>query len=264
MVLLITGAIAIKGSNVPSTLIVDVDVRLSQYLDSIDYAISHYETISEIVFCENTNFIFNYKPLQEKALKYGKKLEIVSFNGDYLNIQKKGKGYGEGEIIRYALNNSEILLKCDFFYKLTGRLIVKNMDKIVFTTNSDNSFIYHPKTIYKIPKDHIETFFYKVNKKLYLEHLADAYEQVEESIFQYLEHIFYKRLSSHGIRSFRYAPLLSGFSGTSGESYDLGTKTEILERINYFIGVPNLKKTISERLLTRMLSYLIKIMRLIK
>ncbi len=264
MVLLLTGAIDIKEFNIPSTTITDVNERLSQYLYSIDYAITHYKLISEIVFCENTDFVFDYTPLKEKALAKRKKLEIISFKGDYSKIEQKGKGFGEGEIINYALKKSEILAKSDSFFKLTGRLIVKNMDQVVLTTISESSFIYHPKTIYKIPQDHIETFFYKVGKNLYQKHLLDSYKEVDESQHLYLEHIFYRRLSSLELRSFKYVPQISGFSGSSGNPYELETKDLILQNINYFIGVHNLRKSIVEKQMTQLLSKLLKFIRMLK
>lgn len=264
MVLLLTGAIDIKEFNIPSTTITDVNERLSQYLNSIDFAINHYHLITDIVFCENTGYIFDYTPLKEKALVNGKNLEIISFIGDYSQIEQKGKGFGEGEIIKYALNTSKILVECSTFFKLTGRLIVKNMDQIVATTRSENSFIYHPKTIYRMPLDHIETFFYKVDKSIYTENLMDAYEEVDESRYRYLEHIFYERLFNFDFQSFKLAPQISGISGTSGEFYISGTKATILEKINYFIGVHNLKKTIPEKGMTHLLSYLLKITRMFK
>ena len=264
MVLLITGAIDIRDLNVPLTKIVDVNERLLQYTDSIEYAITHYESISEIIFCENTEFIYDYAPLKKKAANNGKNLEILSFKGDYINIQQKGKGFGEGEIIKYALDKSELLHQCDCFYKLTGRLIVKNMDKILAATSQKSSFIYYPKTIYKISKDHIETYFYKVEKSLYIKKLIDAYQEVDESHFQYLEHVFHERLLKTELRSFNTLPLISGFSGTSGDAYEPVTKYRLMENINYFIGAHNLKQTITERVMTRIFSSLLKIGRLLK
>jgi len=264
MVLLITGAIDIRELNVPLTKIIDVNERLLQYTYSIEYAITHYESIAEIVFCENTDFMFDYSPLKKKAADYGKKLEILSFKGDYLNIQRKGKGFGEGEIIKYALNKSKLLRQCDCFYKLTGRLIIKNMDKILAATSQKSSFIYYPKTIYKISKDHIETYFYKVDKDLYIKKLINAYQEVDEIHFQYLEHVFHERLSKTGFRSFNTLPLISGFSGTSGDAYEPVTKYRLMENINFFIGVHNLKQTTLERAMTRIFSSLLKIGRLLK
>ncbi len=259
MVLLLTGAIDIKELFIPSTTIIDTNDRLSQYLKSIDYAITHYESIPEIVFCENTNFTYDYTSLKEKAINKGKKLEVISFSGDYISIKQKGKGFGEGEIIQYALNNSKLLEKCDAFIKLTGRLIVTNMDRIVATTTTDCSFIYHPKMIYQMPVDHIETFLYKADKKFYIQHLIDAHQEVDESRFRYLEHIFYERLSNFNLRSFNLHPNISGLSGTSGNPYESGIKATIFEKMSCFIGIHNLKKTNSERILTQIFSYLLKI-----
>ena len=264
MILLLTGAIDIGDFGVPSTTIVDVDQRLKQYLQSIDYAITEYKTISKIVFCENTGFDYDYTSLKKKAINLGKTLEILSFKGDYNEIKQKGKGYGEGEIIDYALKSSKTLIECEAFYKLTGRLIVANMDKIVATTLSDNSFIFHPKLIYAMPVDHIETYFYKTSKELYISRLIDSYQEVDESKFRFLEHIFYERLSNFNIRSFKIAPIINGYSGTSGEHYNEGFKSQLFERICCFIGVHNLKKSFSEKISTKVFLYLLKIRRLLK
>ncbi len=41
------------------------------------------------------------------------------------------KGYGEGEIISYALNNSKYLKNSESFYKLTGGLTVENINDVL-------------------------------------------------------------------------------------------------------------------------------------
>jgi len=264
MVLLLTGAIDIRNFNIPSTKITDCKERLDQYLDSIDYALTHYQSISDLVFCENTNFNFDYSYLHEKAVQYGKKLEILSFKGDYIRIQQNGKGYGEGEIIAYALNNSKLLSKSESFFKLTGRLVVKNMDQIITSSPLSSYFIYHPKNIYKVSKDHIETFFYKSEKKLYLNLLMNAYKEVDELRFQYLEHIFYERLYPIKLKSFKLRPEISGLSGTAGDNYGSGNKNKMLEIIFHSIGVNHLTKTRYQNLLTKFLSLLLKIIRWVK
>jgi hypothetical protein len=74
--LLITGSIDLKQVQTPSTVIRDTGKRLKQYLDAIEYAIDHYTEVETIIFCENTNFDFNYTPLREKAEK---KVRISKF-----------------------------------------------------------------------------------------------------------------------------------------------------------------------------------------
>ena len=144
IVLLITGAIDLSSFNIPNTTLLNVDERLSQYISGIEYAIDNYKRVTHLVFCENTNHYFDYSILQKKARTGGKILEVLSFSGDYFSIQQKGKGYGEGEIIQYALSHSVFLKTCHSFYKLTGRIVVKNMDQIINTTFLDNAFDLHP------------------------------------------------------------------------------------------------------------------------
>ena len=44
---------------------------------------------------------------------------------------EQGKGYGEGEIIEYALKNSAFLHSEREFIKLTGRITIENLDAII-------------------------------------------------------------------------------------------------------------------------------------
>jgi len=199
--LLITGAIDISNYAVPFVKITNLQERLQQYLDSLDYAINHYSKVDYIVFCENTNYSYDYSDLQKKAEKKGKKLEVLTFKGDYENIQKKGKGYGEGEIIKYALNHSAILAQSNCFYKLTGRVCVANFDKIIRTTPFENAFVFSPWFEREF-KRYTRTSFYKASIPFYKQNLMDAYLEVDDNQGKYLEHVFFDKLSKTPLKSF--------------------------------------------------------------
>ena len=66
---------------------------------------------------------FNYYYLLAKQNNIT--LEVISFMGD-IRQMKKGKGYGEGEIIRYTVC-SLLMKECKYFIKSTGRLKIKNI-----------------------------------------------------------------------------------------------------------------------------------------
>ena len=264
IVLLITGAIDLSSFHVPSTTVVNVEKRLSQYIGSIEYAIDYYRRITHLVFCENTNYIFDYSILKEKARSNGKVLEVLSFLGDYSEIQLRGKGYGEGEIIQYALTHSHFLKECQSFYKLTGRLEVKNMNQVIATTFSESAFDYYPGKIYNRPRDHIETIFYKSDKNIYLKYLIDAYKEVDELKYQYLEHLFYQRLVGLKIISFRILPKLSGQSGTTGTKYDKQEGEILREKFYYSFGIHNLHRNFIEKSFIRLLSVVLGIWRSLK
>ena len=82
--------------------------RLSQYLDSLRFYIVH-TNLNNIVLCDNSGFNFPVDEMTALAKEYGKKLEIIQFVGDKKKIIENGKGYGEGEIIEYALHHSLLL-----------------------------------------------------------------------------------------------------------------------------------------------------------
>ena len=108
------------------TYLTDVSERLKQYIECIEFYLCK-TSINKIVFCENSNYKFDSRALYELAKKNNKLLEILQFNGNYSQIVDRGKGYGEGEIIEYALQNSKLFLQSKYFVKVTGRLDRKSV-----------------------------------------------------------------------------------------------------------------------------------------
>jgi len=258
-VLLLTGAIGIHQSQVSSTSITRLEDRLSQYLNSIQFAIDQYHTIDKIVFCENTAYPYDYSPFEAKARQRGKELEIITFQGNDALIQQRGKGYGEGEAIEFALTNSRLLINCSSFYKLTGRLVIGNMDQLVASTTDENAFIWHPKEIYRRATDHVETYFFKVNREFYTKWLINVYREVDEVNHLYIEHLFYNRLKTMNIRAFIHPLDLIGNSGTSGKPYLESRNAIRLERICCTIGAHHLQKNRFEKFLTALFALILKI-----
>jgi len=244
--LLLTGAIDLRKYNVPFTSLVDFDIRLRQYLQSIEYSLDNYSTIDKIVFCENTCSDYDFSILSKKAKSKGKEFEYLTFQGNYDQIQKLGKGYGEGEIIKHALEHSRLLRTESSFYKLTGRLIVKNMDLIIKTTHSGNAFIFKQKEISDRPANYFETYFYKVEIAIYKQYLINAYLLCNDNEHKHLEHVFHDKLSGLSLRSFNLPPLISGILGSTGELYDTNFKKSLIEKFYFAAGIYNFKKTIAE------------------
>ena len=262
--LLITGAIDISNFAVPFVKIIDLEERLQQYLDSLEHAINHYSEVDSIVFCENTNYKHDYSDLQEKAKKRGKELEILTFQGDYETLQKKGKGYGEGEIIKYALNHSAILAKSDCFYKLTGRVVVENMNQIMRSTTAENAFIFsplHERNTYK----YVRTLFYKVSTSFYKQTLIDAYLDVDDFRNMYLEHVFFDRLRDSSTTSFRIYPKFIGISASDGKtSYALSRKELRRNKLFAKFGFLDNYSTKKQRIFFRIVRLIQKIKRIVK
>ncbi|WP_342044835.1 hypothetical protein [Bacillus sp. OTU530] len=218
--LLITSCIN-PNKDVPYLSIKSSSERFQQYCTTVEWAIKS-TNFSKIVFVDNSNFDTTvFQKYVELATKYEKRLEILSFQGNVAQVVQKGKGYGEGEMIEYALENSSLLADSNYFYKITGRLIVENISEIEQTVKEDNYltgcfYLNYPYT------NMIDTRFYLINKELYKNILLNEYYHVDDSNWFALEHIYYKELKKNKIKysSFKVYPRISGQSGSSGKTYN--------------------------------------------
>lgn len=219
--LLITGAIDINACVPKYTKLTDTGERLKQYEDSIEYAIRNYKTISNIIFCENTKFGFKEKEFVNLSRSFKKQFEYLTFQGNYDRIQLQGKGYGEGEIIKYALMNSHLLKNSTSFVKLTGRLTVANFDMLIKKViKKPGNYFQLPSLFRKNKTNTISTVLYSTETSFYIQNLLDLYKMVDDSQRQILEFLFYRAISVHEVYNFPYYPVIRGLSGTSGNPYN--------------------------------------------
>lgn len=122
-VLLLTACVNPGG--MPFTALTDTDQRLHQYLDALDFYLK--ETSLPIVFCENTGVDISSRYIS--AVRSGR-LECLCFDGNHFD-HAKGKGYGEALIMDYAFCHSQFLAHCEMVVKVTGRLKVENIDRLL-------------------------------------------------------------------------------------------------------------------------------------
>lgn len=123
VVILLTGCVNPNG--MIFTELSDVNVRLKQYLQAINFYLLH--TSCPIVFVENSNF--EISPYLPKDCDKNR-LEILTFDGNDYD-KTIGKGYGEALIIEYALNNSRFLSNPHQIIKITGRIIIDDIKEII-------------------------------------------------------------------------------------------------------------------------------------
>jgi hypothetical protein len=107
--------------------------RLEQYIKSVNFYIDN--TDFDVIVCDNSNYDYSEK------LDKSNKVEFLSFDGNH--VKNRGKGYGECEIIKYALENSSIIEKMnehDRLIVITGRIIINNLKNL-------NYFYHEPQEI---------------------------------------------------------------------------------------------------------------------
>ena len=227
MILLLTGCINPNGMTM--TALSNQEERKKQYVEAIHFYLSN--TRYPIVFSENSGTDISH--LFKKEIQSGR-LEYLSFSGN--QNKEKGKGYGECEIIQYALNNSKIIhfAKDKRIAKITGRLIIRNINSIarvhsiLFPKNSvfcainsnlsfpDSRFIIAPECFY-------QTFL-------------KSKEAINDTQGYFFEHALcdtIKKEKQYPYSPFLLIPQIEGMSGSSGEIYQK-EKTTISFAIKYF------------------------------
>jgi len=222
-IVLLTGTINPKKFNTPFTKLMNKEERLGQYLDTI-YKYIVFSNFDVIIFCENSMYKYNYNSLKKLAKSNGKILEILSFTGDKREISKRGKGYGEGEIMEHALHKSRYLnVPKQTFYKITGRIFIKNINNILEYSKKDNYF-------FSVGNNHCVTLFFKCSVIFYKNTLLNAYMACDEKNGIFLENVFYDSVKMHKkeVHCFNDYPYYDGVAGTTGKKY--GNKIKWLFR----------------------------------
>ncbi len=231
--LLITGCIS-PSPHVKNLTIQNAEERYRQYIDALIFYISETK-IKNIVYCDNSNYLEN-KEIMQIARQYNKNFEWLSFQGDFKLVNKYGKGYGEGEIIEYALFNSKIIKTCSILVKVTGRLKVINIDRIIRHSNNNNYFFYITK---RYCQKFVDTRFYIINKNDYINYFIKQYKNVRDSENIFIEHVFAKVIIKERLKykHFIIEPNILGISGTNGKKYKSSKLKIFIKTFLNFFGI---------------------------
>ena len=216
MVILVTGTL-VPQAGVFALQLTDREKRIAEYVESLR-KLRSLKVADKVVFCENSGDPQAADHVK-KQLEGWKNLEILSFNGNTEKVMQYGKGYGEGEIIEYALKNSRFLKGESEFVKLTGRIEVKNLDTIL-SKMKPGLLYFDPVKIFGKDKQ-IDTKLYKLSKKVYEEHFLKLYTQVRDQDGIFIEHLFWSCLKESGLafQNMPEYPRFQGKSGSVGVSY---------------------------------------------
>lgn len=230
--LLLTGCI--DPGSTPFLKLRDTQTRLADYLASIARWIDESD-FGSIVFCENSGYSHSYEDLVERARAAGKRLEVLSYRGNE-GAQLYGKGYGEGEIIKHALEHSSLLKDKKSFYKATGRIFVRNINSILERDAGKPTIFIH-FTSWK----YVDTRFFKCDIAFFKERLGDAYKEVRDRERVSIERIYKSRLRGLGLPVFSEFPDIVGMCASSGEAYDFSGARLGLSSLLLRLGLYNVR-----------------------
>lgn len=121
-VLLLTACINPDG--MPFTCLTDVEVRKKQYIEAVDFYLKN--TTGKIVFVENSG-----TDISSLFENFQHRIEFLCFDSNLYFDKRKGKGYGEALILEYAMTKSEFITDDTLIVKLTGRLQLVNINRLI-------------------------------------------------------------------------------------------------------------------------------------
>lgn len=170
--------------------------------------------VDKIVFCDGSGFNI-YPYINDELISNNIDFESIYFLNDIDCVKKLGKGYGEGEIIKYALQNSDLIKKYPTFAKCTSKLWAINFSDIwpkyngQFQANFDG--LFRPKTV--------DTRFYIINKEFYIKTFINSYNQVNDKDGNYLEVVFLSEIKLLSLIDWVSVPhiRIAGLSGSTSK-----------------------------------------------
>jgi hypothetical protein len=207
------------------TVLRDTAERERQYLDALSFFIRE-TPLERIIICDNSGYTYP-EWTTELATAHHKQLELLSFTGDKVTMEKQGKGYGEGEIMAYVLSHSRLLTTVESFLKVTGRLKLMNTEEILGPADDRQNYFMPISLIrprWLVPaaaRPCVEVRVYYVTKEFFRNVLLDAYRQVSDDKTYFLEHAYHDAMAASLTkpRCFPAAPEITGVSGSNGWSF---------------------------------------------
>lgn len=211
--LLLTGTIDPSRYGNTNVVVTDIEDRLKQYENAIIFYIEK-TAFDKIIFVENSGYSFPEEKYKKLAEKNGKEFELIQVQTDKEKTKTKGKSYGEASCIEAGLEYSKLLYKEKSFYKITGRVILKNANTII-CNNDDKT-----RLIFRHDLKKCYTVFFKANIQEYKKYFWGVGEICKEPEID-IETVFYRVVKDNklNVKSFNSYPLLYGVIGTTGDTY---------------------------------------------
>ena len=215
-VLLVTAAVNPASSQLAK--LVDPTERLAATVEAVDEWLLRLPSL-RIVICDGSGFDFTQVVRERWPCA---DIETLTFVNDIESVARLGKGFGEGQIIDFALRNSRLLRWQKYFMKCTAKLWVSNIAPVLRDWTGANNFVN--LRVVSSPNENVaakvNTRFFIVRRDFYNKHLRDAYLSVDRRRGHFIEHEFgdrLMRLNRGQTFDFATKPRIHGVSGTTGK-----------------------------------------------
>ena len=225
--ILLTSSVIAMDSTV---LLKDQDSRIYHTIESLKRW-SEIVPKGKFVICDGSGFDFT-NIVKKKFPNLD--IECLSFLNDAEQVKFCGKGFGEGEIIRYALKHSSYLKESEWFAKCTAKLWVENFQDCIQEWNGRflcKAYFSNVFSFKKTALEYIDTRFYLVDKYFYATYFSEAHLNLVVDSGVGIEEKFLEVVNKQDFKKilFRHSPVVSGVGGGSGKYYNTSTTRRIKE-----------------------------------
>ena len=195
-----------------------------------------------LVLCDGSGF--NFEPII-RPLFPAADIEYLHFANDQASVALYGRGFGEGEIIRYAINNSEKISNAGCFTKCSSKLWVANYSQ--FEAEWNGIMLFHGvfnntiKPFSKCTISYIDTRFYIINLSVYREVFINAHDEIKKLNNISLETVFLSILLRKNLINYLTTtpPIISGVGGSIGKYYKNSYHRYLKDKIRIFFAKRN-------------------------
>ena len=191
-----------------------------------------------LVLCDGSDF--DFQPIVTKYQNSGP-VECLHFRNNVELIQQHGRGYGEGEIVRHAIEHSTLIDSASCFVKCTSKLWVENFSacmqpwngKLLLKGVFDHVFsLYNATTL-----AYIDTRFYVMAVQEYRQHFMHAHEDIRVQDGYGLEECFRDIFLNKRLQECLMSPppVIFGVGGGTGAYYKNSLLRQSKEKWRYHV-----------------------------
>ena len=217
----------INPSKDKSLHLADPEKRHKQYIETLLKFVFE-SNFTHFVFCENSTYDLKHiKYIKNIAESIGKYIEILQFLGDAKKTEMYTSAYGDQEIMEYAVSKSKFIAWAGWFYKITWRYRIENINEILYARSNK-------KTVFVkwwLFKKTAHTAFFKCSVPYFITHFEWKSNQLKK-FGNSLEYLYYYYIAQSGIKmSIHWVhPYFSAEWGSGGridQSWFMKLKTKI-------------------------------------
>jgi len=231
--ILLTSCVIVSDHSVS---LADADSRIKFTLESISKWLSISPEL-RLVVCDGSNYDFSDLV---RAKFPNAHIECLHFQNTIERVKKQGKGFGEGEIVNYAIQHSIYLNDAECFAKCTAKLWVENFFDCLKGWDGEMRCKGYFANVFSLRKtlfSYVDTRFYLANKSFYLEHFASAHTHVGGEKGLSLEDCFRDVIITErmGKILFNIAPVICGVGGGTGTYYKNNLRRKLKEALRILL-----------------------------